>query len=98
MLSSNHEEACLVKCDGDPVWNREGEDNDDGFYETKCCGKTFGEYDGTDMICFKESHTADPKEVEYQWGDKEDKKAGLNLEGCNNVVTCRVNRCKTVRK
>ncbi|KAF8598242.1 hypothetical protein BDV93DRAFT_594431 [Ceratobasidium sp. AG-I] len=93
--SSNHKEACLVKCDGDPQWNQEGDedDEDDGFYEAMCCGKTFNAYEDTDTVCFRTSHTTNPTEVEYQEGDKEDKKAGLNLKGSNDVATCRVNHC-----
>lgn len=97
--SGNHDKACLVKCHDDPMWNQEDRhDEEDGYYEMICCGKTFEEFEDPDDICFKTSHTTNSKEVIYRKGKQEDKKAGLDLSGVNDVVTCRVNGCKTALK
>jgi hypothetical protein len=96
--AENHDEACVVKCDegdfGDRTWDGEG------VVEMSCCGKRWTESEAEnvteeDEVCYKTSHTADPRRVAYAEDCDSEEDVELDYTGTNqSVVTCKSHGCK----
>ncbi|KAF8598237.1 hypothetical protein BDV93DRAFT_561499 [Ceratobasidium sp. AG-I] len=96
--SGNHENACVIECDGDTDFDYDYHNGCEGYYTTTCCGVKYEEGDEPDGPCLSTWHTTNPHQVSYKDGDGDDEEEGLDLEGSRMIVTCRVNGCKPARK
>ncbi|KAF8601616.1 hypothetical protein BDV93DRAFT_607955 [Ceratobasidium sp. AG-I] len=96
--AGNHSEACVIKCNEEPgEWENE---ELTVFVKTCCLEEVLDSDTSPDDICFKTSHTTNPREVKYfegYYAKDEDKSVKACSSRNANVVTCKHKGCNVSR-